>query len=123
GAARSATFRYRASAAGVRRRLARKAGRVLAAKVRRAVAQRRPGTRPADALSELSRSPVVAPVEGERQPREVAELFFVMLFLMPVLMKVIAQTQVGKRLLHMRQGFLAQCVVHANDEGVFQPAA
>ena len=66
---------------------------------------------------------MVAPIEFECEPGEVAELLFIVLVLMPVLMKVIAQAQIGKCLLHMGQGGIAKRMMHSDHEGVLQPAA
>ena len=83
----------------------------------------RPVVRQVDVVHQCPQSTMVTCVEGEGQPRQVAELCFVVfLAAVRVLMKVIAQAQVGEGFLHVFEGALTEFMVHANHELMFEPA-
>ena len=63
-----------------------------------------PVFRQVDVVHQLPQTPVIAGIEGEGQSRQMAELrFIVFLAAVGVLMKLIAQAQIGEGFLHVRQ--------------------
>ena len=67
---------------------------------------------------------MITGVEGESESCQVAELrFVVFLSAVGMLMEVIAQTQVGKGLLHVFERLVAELVIHADHELMLEPAA
>jgi len=76
-----------------------------------------------DVIHQLPQPPLITPAEAECQARQMAELCFMFLSLISVLLKVLSQAQIGEGPLHMLNGFVGKGTMHANDEFVLEPAA